>query len=121
MAQYVLVECSSQPSRLNSVTMWRLTFYSLEDGQVYEMTVDSSYRNFRRNGWDHVVESDTPWGVYSGMRRTDRVTREGIPVVTADGTAELIYRCESRAEALELMAADHRERTASTTYGSFFQ
>jgi hypothetical protein len=85
------------------------------------MTVDSSYRNFRRNGWDHVVESNSPWGVYSGLTRTDRVTREGIPVVTADGTAELIYRCEGRDQALELMAADHHQRTATTTYGSFFQ
>ena len=100
--------------------MWRLTFYSLEDGHIYQMTVDSSYRNFRRNGWDHVVESNSPWGVYSGLTRTDRVTREGIPVVTADGAAELIYRCEGADQALELVAVDHAQRTETTTYRSFF-
>jgi len=120
MKQYVLVECNSQPSRLNSVTMWRLTFYCLDDGVISEMTVDSSYRNFRRNGWDHVVESDSPWGVYSGLTRTDRVTREGVPVLTADGAAELIYRCEDRNQALKLVEVNENERNPSI-YASLFE
>lgn len=120
MKQYVLVECNSQPSRLNGVTMWRLTFYCLDDGTICEMTVDSSYRNFRRRGWDHVVESECPWGVYTGVTRTDRVTREGVPVVTADGTAELIYRCEDRNQALKLVEANENENNTSL-FQQFFQ
>jgi hypothetical protein len=94
--------------------MWRLTFYCLDDGVISEMTVDSSYRNFRQQGWDHVTESANPWGVYSGLAQTDRLTRQGVPVVTADGTAELIYRCEDRNQALQLVKACEHENNRNS-------
>jgi len=106
--KYVLVERNSQPSR-NGVTMWRLTFYCLDDGSLWEMTVDSSYRNFRRQGWDHVVEADNPWGIYKGLKRTQRMTKTNMPVLTADGMAELIYRCEDQAQARALVELNEEE------------
>ena len=106
--KYVLVERNSQPSR-NGVTMWRLTFYCLDDGSLWEMTVDSSYRNFRKQGWDHVVEADNPWGIYKGLKRTQRMTKTNMPVLTADGMAELIYRCEDQAQARALVEINEEE------------
>ena len=106
--KYILVERNSQPSR-NGVTMWRLTFYCLDDGSLWEMTVDSSYRNFRKQGWDHVVESDNPWGIYKGLKRTQRMTKTKMPVLTADGQAELIYRCEDQAQARVLIELNEEE------------
>ena len=108
--QYVLVERSSQVSRLNSVTMWRLVFYSLDDGTLWEMTVDSSYRNFRGQGWDHIVEDDNPWGVYEGLRRTQRTTTEHMPILTADAAAQRVWRAAHRDEALRLVEADQAQR-----------
>ena len=107
--KYILVDRQQQPSRLNGVQMWRLTFYCLDDGTTWDMTVDSSYRNFKRQGWDHVVEDPRPWGVYQGLRRTDRVTRDNRPVLTADGQAELIYRCEDQDEADQLVLLNEQE------------
>lgn len=109
MAEYILVERTSQRSVQNGVTMWRLTFYCIQDGAVLEMTVDPTYRNFRGQGWDHVVESDQPWGVYTGLRRTQRHTRAGSAVLTADRAAELIYRCRDQLEAVELMQANEAD------------
>ena len=108
--QYVLVERTSRNSRLNGVTMWRLVFYSLDDGTLWEMTVDSSYRNFRSQGWDHLVQDDNPWGVYEGLRRSDRLTAEGMPILTADAAAERVWRAEDRDQALRLVEADQRQR-----------
>lgn len=108
--QYVLVERSSRPSRLNGVTMWRLVFYSLDDGTLWEMTVDSSYRNFRKMGWDHMVEDQNPWGVYEGLRRTNRVTQEGMPILTADSAAQRVWRAEDRDQALRLVEVDQQQR-----------
>ena len=108
--QYVMVERSSQVSRLNGVTMWRLVFYSIDDGTLWEMTVDSSYRNFRGQGWDHIVEDDNPWGVYEGLRRSKRATAEGMPILTADSAAERVWRAEDREQALRLVEADQAQR-----------
>jgi hypothetical protein len=120
MAKYILIERTSQWGK-NGVTMWRLTFYCIDNGEIYEMTVDPSYRNFRRKGWDHVVECNNPYGVYTNLTATARTTREGRPVLSADSTPEIIYRCENRSEAIDLMNLDQDERTAATNYGKFFE
>jgi hypothetical protein len=106
--EYILIERRSQPGR-NGVRMWRLTFYSLEDGSLWEMTVDPTYRNFRRSGWDHVVEHAVPWGAYQGLRRTQRRTQEGSGVLTADSAADITWRAEDLAQAQAIVEARERE------------
>lgn len=104
--EYILIDLVQQPSRLNGVRMWRLTFYCLDDGTVHEMTVDSSYDNFRRKGWDHVVTDPRPYGVYRDLKRTDRQTRSGLQVVSADSRAKCIVELEDQETALQLMEID---------------
>lgn len=108
--QYILADITSQRSRLNGVTMWRFTWYGLDDGVVYETTADSSYRNFNKSGWNHIVENTEPWGVYEGLTRTTRTTQDGLPIITADSRPSLVWRCESREQALQLIEADQRSR-----------
>lgn len=109
--QYILVDRISHPSRRNhSVTCWRMVFYSLDDGLLYEMTTDSSYRNFRASGWDWITEDDQPWGVYEGLTRTTRTTQEGMPIITADSRPSLIWRAQDRDQALKLVEADQNSR-----------
>lgn len=109
--QYILVDRASHPSRRNhSVTCWRLTFYGLDDGRLYEMTTDSSYRNFHGSNWFWIVEDPNPWGVYEGLTRSTRTTQEGMPIITADSRPDLVWRASDRAEALRLVAADQRQR-----------
>jgi len=108
--QYVLVERRSQPSRLNGVTMWRLVFYCIDDGVLYETTVDNSYRNFVKNGWDHLVQTDQPWGVYEGLIRSSKTTRDHMPVITADSVPLCVYRSRDRDEALKIVSADQEQR-----------
>lgn len=113
--QYVLVERSQHDSRLTpGARMSRFTWYGLEDGQLWEMTTDSGFRNWRRNGWNLLVEDPEPWGVYQGLRRTQRRTREGMPIITADSRPGLVYRCRDRAEALELVRWDQAQRHGET-------
>ena len=121
MAEYILIKKDSQRSHQNGVTMWRLTFYCIDDGTVWEMTVDATYRNFRKKGWDHVVESDCPWAVYGNLKRTERKTREGVGVVSADSLAEVIYRCTDQQQALDLVQAAEDLNQQRTTFQEFFQ
>jgi hypothetical protein len=111
--EYILFKQEQRPGK-NGVTMWRLTFYCIDDGTEWEMTCDNTYKNFRRNGWDHVCTADDSWGVYSNLRRTDRKTKSGVPIVSADSRACLVYRCRDQAQALQLIEADLNTRTPNT-------
>lgn len=100
--EYVLVERTSRRGR-NGVTFWRFTFYCLADGLFYETTVDNTYDNFRKSGWDHLAEDQSPYGIYTGLTRTQRTTREGFPVITADSRPRLTSRCEDYDEAMKIV------------------
>jgi hypothetical protein len=113
--QYILVEIQQRPSKLHPGDYWSITLYGLEDGLVWEMSVAPNYDNYRSAGWDHVVHHPTPYGVYTGLApakkyRKQRYTADGFPVLNADGMANLIYRCVTKADALDLVAADQARR-----------
>ena len=121
--EYILLERTESQSRINvGVRYWRLTFYSIDDGTFWEMTVDPTFRNFKRSGWNHVVSDHQPWGVYSDLPRTTRVSTTGIPIVSADAPARVVYRCEDQQEALRLMEADYNLRHPEpTTFRDLFE
>ena len=116
--EYILFKQTQRPGK-NGTTMWRLTFYCIDDGTEWEMTCDNTYKNFKRSGWDQVCHNDDSYGVYSNLKRTDRRTREGVAIVSADSRAQLVYRCCDQAEALQLIEADLNLRTP-TNFGQLF-
>lgn len=117
--EYILIDITEQPGK-NGVTMWRLTFQCVGDNAVVEMTVDPTYRNFHKSGWNHVVRHACPWGVYHGLRRTQRHTRQGTQVVSADSLADLIHRCESHEQALDLAQACVNHNSPGDRFGQLF-
>ena len=117
--EYILINRTEQPGK-NGVRMWRLTFQRISDNQIVEMTVDPTYNNFRKKGWDHVVEDDNPWGVYQNLRDTKRFTNQGIPVVNADSPARIIYRCENQEQALQLAEASLNHNSPGDRFRGLF-
>jgi len=119
--EYILVNIEESISHLNGGRYWRLTFQSLDDGTQHEMTVDPTYNNFKKSGWDHVVADPYPSGVYEGLKRTQKQTNRGMSVVSADGPARLIYRCADDAELAQLVAANTASfNPPSTQFGQLF-
>jgi len=118
--KYILIDRQQQPSRLNGTTMWRLTFYCVDDGTYHEMTVDNSYANFKKQGWDHVVTDPRPWGVYRDLKRTNRQTKRGVAVVSADSRAKCIQELDDQDTALKLVEIDQDERRGGTTFQELF-
>jgi len=84
------------------------------------MTVDNTYRNFDRSGWDHIVNDPEAWCVFGGLKRTAKKTRDGTPVLSADSRATVVYRCENQQQAFDLIQADLDQRQPQT-YKEFFQ
>jgi len=118
--KYILIDREESQSRLNGVTMWRLTFYCVDDGTFHEMTVDPSYTNFKKSGWNHVVAHDSPWAVYLDLKRTKRTTRQGQPVVSADSRVNIQMQCEDLAEAQALVELDIAQRGQPSQFHELF-
>ena len=118
--KYILIDREQSQSRLNGVTMWRMTFYCVDDGTFHEMTVDSSYTNFKKSGWNHVVTAECPWAVYLDLKRTDRRTRQKMPVVSADSRVNISIQCEDQAEAQALVELDIQQRGQTSQFHELF-
>lgn len=86
--EWLLVDITEDLSRLNGNVYWRLTFLNVIDNTVWETTVDGSYRNFARSGWNRIVGDPNPWAIYSGLKRTKKQARSGNGVITADSHPE---------------------------------
>lgn len=123
--QYILFLIKEQPGR-NGVTMWRLSFYCPDDHTVWQMTVDPTYRNFKRSGWDRVVRDPNPWGTYLDLKRTTKQTADHVSVASADTPARLDIRARDQAEVIRAVDQLMQERDAQraappTTFGQLFE
>jgi hypothetical protein len=96
--EWLLVSITEDISRLNGNVYWRLTFLNVIDNTIWETTVDGTYRNFSRSGWDRIVSDPNPWAIYTGLRRSKRTARSGNGVITADSRPEKAHAIESLEE-----------------------
>lgn len=90
MADLILTQVQRKLGRLNHEDIYDITFIDIETLEIYMTVVDSSYRNYTRSGWDRIVSSENPYGLYSGLRRTAKKNTEGFTVVSADSHPQLI-------------------------------
>jgi len=84
------------------------------------MTVDSSYTNFKKSGWNHVTAAESPWAVYLDLKRTTRTTRQGRPVVSADSRVDIQLQCENLEEAQALVELDIQQRGQTSQFHELF-
>lgn len=88
---YLLVKIDGpRDSRINTGRLyWRLTWFCVEDADYWDMTIDDSYQNFKRFRWQDFLDREQ-YGLYSGLRRTQRQTGTNRNVLTADVQPELL-------------------------------
>lgn len=90
MAEYILTDITRKEGKLNYSDIWEITFVDLVDLQVYATVVDSTYRNYTRSGWHNLVNGPVPYGLYTGLRKTAKRDKDGLPVISADSHPALI-------------------------------
>jgi hypothetical protein len=100
---YLLINRKPQDRGMNGVTMWRLQWFDIWNQQVLDTTVDETYRNFYSAGWYDLVKDPNPWGFYTGLKRTNRVTRQGHGVITADSQPQPVVRVRDYDQVMEIM------------------
>jgi len=90
--------------------IYEVTFVDIVDLKIYTTIVDESMRNYTRSHWDTIV-AENQLGLYTGLRRTARIDKDSLPVISADSvpqlldslTADEIFTCiERRREQLGL-------------------
>ena len=109
--EFILAGLQASVSSINGTQMWRFKWVHTETLTVYETIVDSSYRNYTRNGWDQIVNDPNPWGIYQGLRDCPRSTRRSTPVLTADSYPVKTIQVndyQDICDILESLSDDHR-------------
>jgi hypothetical protein len=111
------------PSKINpNAQYWRFIWYRVSDGTTWETTVATDMRNFRY--WKDLLGSQIPYGVYQGLKTTDRGTNHVAGVVTADSRpqrTDIIADSETTREWITQIDAVHRQQRTPNTFHSLFQ
>ena len=105
MELYMLVAREQHRSRLNDCDYYRFTWIRLSDLTIWETTVDSTYRNWQRRGWQQLSLMPNPYGIYTGLRPTTRTTAQGWGILTADSRAELVEAVRDQDQACDIITA----------------
>ena len=90
--EYILSDITCRNGRLNQSLIYDLTFIDLEL-QVYVMIVDTSYRNYSK--WQHIIDTES-FGAYTGLRRTNAINQDRLPVLDADFPGQLVTHLTQR-------------------------
>ena len=84
----VLVSIEDLHSHLNLGRYYRIEWLDVHACTLLTTAVDSQYNNYRH--WRTIVEQATiPYGIYSNLIGTDKQTRGGLPVISADSQPHL--------------------------------
>ena len=84
---YILSDITPKIGSMNQSYIYDLTWVDPEDLTVYMMVVDESYRNYGR--WSNIIKNNI-LGVYTGLKRTSKLDKNGQPVMSADSHPQLI-------------------------------
>lgn len=103
MSEYMLVAVEASWSHLNNCKMWRMTWIDLKDGSIWETTVDESFRNFHNKGWDVLVNNPNPYGIYLGLRKSQRTSKQGYGILTADSRPDMLVQCDDQDMACDIV------------------
>jgi len=104
--EYILCDIERKIGNKNHSWIYDVTFVNPENLEVYMCVVDESYRNYTR--WQHLVTGTIPYGIYTGLRRTNREDKNGLPVINADFAPQLIAPMTE--QEVELVLETRREQ-----------
>jgi hypothetical protein len=103
MQDYMLVACERGWSTLNNCRYYRFTWIDLDDLSIWETTVDQTFRNYHKKGWDRLCESEPQYGIYTGLRKSQRTSKQGYGILTADSRPELLTAVDDQDMACDIV------------------
>lgn len=102
--EYVLINKEQFRSRTGA-RMWRITWVCLDDLTHWETSIAEDMDNFLNRGWRSVCNNPDPWGIYTGLKRTTKTSKSGVPIITADSKQKLLQGIDTQEIAIQLVEA----------------
>jgi hypothetical protein len=83
--EYLLFEIREKHGKLNDSTIYTLGFLDIDTLDEYVCVVDTSYKNYKRSGWDKLLHTKAPYGVYTNLKLSDTsVGKKGEKIIHGD-------------------------------------
>jgi hypothetical protein len=79
---YILAQCHERFSHRSQNTYYLLTFIDPDTSKVYECSVDPDMDNWKL--WRDYLTKQNPLGIYSNLKETQRKSKAGVPIISAD-------------------------------------
>lgn len=89
MKQFLLINIEQRTSKMNGGEYYRLFWVDTSSLQIYETDVQDTYKNFHKNGWNHIVLTKQ-YGLYTNLLTRNSMSKSGHAVITADSYPQLI-------------------------------
>lgn len=87
MSEYLLYEIREKMGKMNGDKIWTLGFIDINTGAEYACVIDSTYRNYTRDGWSEYLHSQEPYGIYTGLKRAPKAnSKRGEQIIHGDAT-----------------------------------
>jgi hypothetical protein len=118
---WILKKIDTKMGKKHGLPIYKLTFVDPETMMEYEMIVDEAMRNYNRCGWNNILNSDEPYGIYTGLRvKPNEKSESRKPVLTADSrVTHEMNATQSQAE--ELVRKLKNQREVGNVFDSLFE
>lgn len=87
MATYCLYEIEETHGYTHNQVLFTLHWFDVDTLQQYTMTVDPLYRNYTKNGWQHIIEHNS-LGFYANIHQQPGVSRRRQAILNADSVPQ---------------------------------
>ena len=84
---YILSDITRKIGSRHNTWIYELTWVDPDDLRIYAMIVDESFRNYSK--WQHIIDVEA-LGIYTGLKRKDGQDKDGLNIMNADSTPQLI-------------------------------
>ena len=84
MTYYCLSDIQESHGYHNDKVLFTLTWFDVYTLEIFQTTVDPTYRNFTSSGWNRIIKDASPWGVYTDLKRTGKTNKQHRQIISAD-------------------------------------
>lgn len=117
--EYLLYSITKNNSYLTGGIVWRLRWVNIYTGDEFDTLIDSTMRNFAL--WQDILNDPSPWGLYSGLKFSNKKTSHRRPVATADVVPVCFDKVENQDEAREIRRHILNDERSNNTYKKLFE
>ena len=84
MKWYLLIDKRETHGYTSNQVLYTLDWIAGDNLEQLQSVIDPTYRNYKRCGWERIIEHAAPWGVYQNLLETKRSSKQGFRLIHGD-------------------------------------